>query len=147
MEQKILAYFKECVDPDPRLITAKRYDKKKKKIIEEQIWHVPPTRPISISGLAVALGVNRDTLLEYSYDDEFSGTLKKARAIVEQAYEERMLRGGQGMVTGAIFALKANFGWNDGSKKDDSQNLTLIGIIQQIAADNRRSAIDITPHS
>src|SRR3989338_10128016 len=69
------------------------------------------SKPISISGLAVALDINRQTLLNYSKTEEFFGTIKKAKAICEKYTEESLFIGRK--IAGAIFNLKNNYGWKD----------------------------------
>jgi len=64
----------------------------------------------TMSGLANHLGMDRRTLLEYSKDDIFSPTIKRARERVHQALEQRLYGNN---VTGIIFNLKNNFGWKD----------------------------------
>ena len=64
----------------------------------------------TMSGLAYHLEMDRRTLLEYSKDDEFSPTIKKARDRVHIALEQRLYGNN---VTGIIFNLKNNFGWKD----------------------------------
>lgn len=67
-------------------------------------------KPITITGLALALGFNsRQTLLNYENDPVFMDTIKRAKSQVEMAYEERLATTGN---AGSIFALK-NFGWTD----------------------------------
>ncbi|MDE3037100.1 MAG: DNA-packaging protein [Pseudomonadota bacterium] len=68
-----------------------------------------PARPISITGLALALDTTRETLLDYQCRDEYSDTIKKGKLRVENFYEERLVLKNAG---GSIFALK-NFGWRD----------------------------------
>lgn len=69
-------------------------------------------RPITMSGLASYLGVSRQTLVNYSYKDEFVDTIKKARDMVQADMEERALCG-LSNPTFSIFSLKNNFGWVD----------------------------------
>ncbi len=66
---------------------------------------------ITICGLALALGfVSRNSLLDYEdYSEEFFRTIKRAKARVEQYYEEHLVANN---AAGSIFALK-NFGWQD----------------------------------
>jgi hypothetical protein len=74
-------------------------------------------KPLTITGLALALGTTRQTLLEYEgevqgrekKDPEFADTVKRLKTIVEN-YAEQALFGKN--ATGPIFALK-NFGWSD----------------------------------
>lgn len=73
----------------------------------------------TMSGLALFLDIDRKTLLNYSKDEEFFPTIKRARAKVEEALEQRLY--GQS-VTGVIFNLKNNFGWAD--KQEIQQSVT-----------------------
>ena len=65
--------------------------------------------PLTITGLALALDTTRETLMDYQNNDEFSYTVKKAKLMIENAYEHRLIQNGR---AGDIFALK-NFGWKD----------------------------------
>jgi hypothetical protein len=66
--------------------------------------------PITWTGLALGLGFHgRGELDNYEGYDGFSHSVKRAKAIVQHAYERR-LHGNS--PTGAIFALK-NMGWSD----------------------------------
>jgi hypothetical protein len=69
-------------------------------------------RPYTVSGLAVALDTNRQTLINYEDKDEFFDTIKKAKAKIE-AYNEEMLYNKNIPTTGVIFNLKNNYGWKD----------------------------------
>lgn len=64
---------------------------------------------ITITGLCLYLGINKDTLYEYAKKDEFKDIINNARLIVENSYEISLRKTGR---TGDIFALK-NFGWKD----------------------------------
>lgn len=69
----------------------------------------------TMSGLAYALGVDRRTLHSYSLNDEFLPSLKKAKARVETALEQRLYSGN---VAGVIFNLKNNYSWTDKQEID-----------------------------
>lgn len=77
------------------------------------------SEPITITGLALALGTTRETLCEYEERDEFVDTVKTAKLRVQHAYEKRLVKRGNG---GDIFALK-NFGWKDKSEVDNTLNI------------------------
>lgn len=68
-----------------------------------------PLEKQCITGLALHLDTNRETLCSYGNKDMFSDTIKKAKARVEYAYEQRGLTRGNAF---DIFALK-NLGWTD----------------------------------
>lgn len=85
MQEIIDAYFKDCNEKN---------------------------NPYTMSGLAKALNMSRQSLINYSKDEEFFDTIKKARAEVEQQLEENALKGVSNS-TFTIFNLKNNFGWQD----------------------------------
>lgn len=73
----------------------------------------------TLSRLAVFCDCDRSTLRDYSSDDEFSPTIKKAKTMIE-SYQEEFLFSGKS-VAGAIFSLKNNYGWED--KTQQEQNI------------------------
>ena len=85
VEEKINAYFKYCEDKD---------------------------KPYTMSGLAYYLGIDRKTLLNYSKDEDYFPTIKKARDRVQMQLEENALLN-KGNPTFTIFNLKNNFDWKD----------------------------------
>ena len=95
MERDIDAYFKDC-------------DKRK--------------RPYTMSGLAHALDMSRQSLINYSNNENFFDTIKKAREKVEQQLEENALMG-KGNSTFTIFNLKNNFGWKDKIEVADNREI------------------------
>ena len=89
LQDKINAYFKEC---------------KLKEI------------PLSITGLALALDTNRQTLINYQDKDGYENIVDRAKLMIENAYEIRLIENGR---SGDIFALK-NFGWTDRQEIDNN---------------------------
>lgn len=75
-------------------------------------------KPITITGLALALDTTRETICDYGEKDEFSDSIRVARLRCENFAEERLYGG---PATGPIFALK-NYGWKD--TQDINQNNT-----------------------
>lgn len=69
-------------------------------------------KPYTMSGLAYALDMDRRSLLNYSKDEKFFPTIKKAREKVEQQLEENALMN-KANATFTIFNLKNNYGWRD----------------------------------
>ncbi|WP_443751091.1 terminase small subunit [Asticcacaulis solisilvae] len=69
----------------------------------------PSDRP-TVTGLAMALGLNRRQLIGYGDDDDYADIVAMARARVEAFNENRLY---DGNVTGTIFNLRNNFGWED----------------------------------
>lgn len=66
--------------------------------------------PITWTGLALFLGFSsRQSIDEYAKYDGFSDSVKRAKLLVEYAYEIRVMGNN---ATGPIFVLK-NMGWSD----------------------------------
>lgn len=107
MQEKIDAYFEECkgrplVDDEGNVMT----DKNGIPIIID-------SKPLTITGLALALGLNsRQALLNYQGRKEFNDTITRAKAKVEQYAEERLFD--KDGANGAKFSLANNFeGWKE----------------------------------
>jgi len=77
--------------------------------------------PFTITGLALALGTSRATLMNYEKKEKYFNTVKEAKTKVEN-YAEKRLFGNN--ATGPIFALK-NFGWKDKSEVDQNTKISL----------------------
>lgn len=94
MQEKIDKYFNEC-------------DRKKE--------------PYTITGLALALDLDRKSINNYAKDSEFFPTIKKAKLIVENYLEKRLIN--DSSATGIIFNLKNNYGWSDKQEIQHSGNI------------------------
>jgi hypothetical protein len=101
MQVKIDKYFDHC-DNRIRVIYDNKTDTDKT---------IFDPAPYTMAGLARALEISRETLVDYSYKDKFSDAIKKARMKVHEDVETRLMEGRA--QTGAIFSLKNNFGWQD----------------------------------
>lgn len=83
----------------------------------------------TVTGLALHLGfADRRSLFEYGQTAKYGPTVKKARAIIENAIEQRLLTGKPPI--GLIFWLKNNAGWNDKQDLDITSNGETLGIVQ-----------------
>lgn len=69
----------------------------------------PSDRP-TVTGLAMVLGLSRRQLVDYAADEDYADIVAMAKARVEAFNENRLY---DGNVTGTIFNLKYNFGWED----------------------------------
>lgn len=87
--------------------------------------------PPFMIGIAIECGIDRDTLLQYAngvYDEEgatltFSGTMKRARLIVEH-WKSKQLVKAKGSTIGLIFDLKNNHNWADKTETQVNQVVT-----------------------
>lgn len=80
-------------------------------------------KPYTVSGLAFALDMTRQSLLNYEEDDEFFDTIKRAKAKIEQFAEECLFMGSN--TAGVIFNLKNNYGWKDKQEIEAEVNSTV----------------------
>lgn len=87
----------------------------------------------TLSGLAVFLEVDRQTLYNYKKRDEFFGIIKKATAKIESIYEERAIY--ENNPTGVIFALK-NMGWSDKVENKNEHEFKGIKPIEWVKSKN-----------
>lgn len=78
-------------------------------------------KPYTMSGLAYYLDLDRKSLLNYSKNEKFFPTVKKAKQKVEMMLEEQLYRLGNN--SGVIFNLKNNFGWIDKIDYDNNDEL------------------------
>ena len=100
--------------------------------------------PYTMSGLAYALGINRNTLLNYEGREPFVGTVKRARERVERQLEEGLLTR-ERQVAGHIFNLKNNFGWKDTQEVEHTHTLLAIGLPGSVPAQLEPPVIDVSP--
>lgn len=89
------------------------------EILEEYFDSVPEEE-ITITGICLALGINKNTFYDYAKKDGFKEITDRARMIVENSYEISLRKNGR---TGDIFALK-NFGWKDKLEDDEEDKDT-----------------------
>ena len=87
------------------------------KVVQDKVVRKVKTKqkPLTVTGLAVALGTSRDVLLDYETTylekyPEFSNTIKEAKEQIK-AYAEESLFGTN--TAGVIFSLKNNWGFKD----------------------------------
>lgn len=83
--------------------------------------------PYTVTGLALALDIDRRTLLNYSDKDEFFPTIKKAKLRVENYLEKRLIK--DSSTTGIIFNLKNNYDWRDKQEIEHSGKLKLEDVL------------------
>ena len=83
---------------------------------------IESNEPVTWTGLALYLGFSsRQSIDEYQKYKGFSDSVKRAKLLVELAYEKRLLGNN---ATGPIFVLK-NMGWSDKQELDVTQKSTV----------------------
>lgn len=129
MQEMIDKYFEQCegaekVDAEGNVFT----DKYGEPIIFGR-------RPMTITGLALALGFNsRQALLNYQAKDEFNDTITRAKARIEQYAEERLFD--KDGANGAKFSLANNFeGWKEKQHIDADVNGNAVSINIELSDD------------
>lgn len=147
LEEKIEEYFKGCFEEkwfDEEIRDENGYcllDDKGKKVYKP-IKRLVQIKPITITGLAVALNTSRSTLLNYGDREEFFVTIKKAKDFIENALEEGMLKGDINP-TAAIFNAKNNFGWKDKTETDITSDGEKIQGINYIIPNGNNSQTNV----
>lgn len=117
IQKKINDYFDYC-------------DARAKKVWDDKVqkeYMISDPAPYTMHGLARSMGIDRDTLINYSHKKKFFGAIKEARERVAEDVETRMMDGKA--QAGSIFNLKNNFGWKDKTEQDittDGKPLILI---------------------
>jgi hypothetical protein len=87
------------------------------------------TRPFTMSGLANALDMSRQSLLNYKNRDEYFDTITRARRKVEEYAEERLYdRDG---VNGAKFNLVNNFDWRNKSNSEEAREERKVALAEK----------------
>lgn len=81
-------------------------------------------KPYTMTGLALSLGIDRRTLINYGNKELFFTLIKNAKAKVEEQLEENLYRLGNN--SGVIFNLKNNYGWRDSVEVTDNRELNKV---------------------
>lgn len=101
---------------------------------EDTMWLRPPT----VTGLGLALGLSRQSIVDYRKKDDFLDSITRAKQMVEQFNEEHLLTAKS--ANGVAFNLKNNFGWKD-KREEEITHKGDMGA-QIIAARNRAGIKD-----
>lgn len=109
LENKINEYFLLC---EPHV--ASKQTVKDGEVVE--VNYITEQKPYTITGLALHLGTNRQTILNYQEKEEFFDTIKRAKDKCEK-YAEEYLYVGKNQ-TGGIFNLVNNYGWENKSRTE-----------------------------
>lgn len=83
--------------------------------------------PYTVTGLAMALDMDRKSLINYQEKDEFFHTIKNAKMKVEEYLERRLIK--DSSVTGIIFNLKNNYDWRDKQEIEHSGAIKLEDVL------------------
>lgn len=100
LQKEINKYFDDCDNRQRKEVTK-----------NGDVIYVPAPRPYTVTGLALALETNRETLINYENRDEFFDTIKNAKLKCENFAEESLWT--EKIAAGVIFNLKNNYGWKD----------------------------------
>lgn len=146
LQKKIDAYFADCdshVEDVTEWVQARNTKGQLKKdenglnyLVE--VTHKIKTvqRPYTITGLAIALGTNRSTLINYEDKEEYFDTIKNAKEKIHNFTEERLYDAHPAAV---IFNLKNNYGWKDKTEVEQENTGELTIKIEKFDGDNSTS--------
>lgn len=82
--EAISEYFKDCETPEKRDV----YCKKRQEVVE-----IDDYRPMTVEGLAYALGLTRSGLIVYQERKEFQEVIESAKAYIEMKKTELAWKG------------------------------------------------------
>ena len=88
-------------------------------------------QPYTVTGLALALDLDRRGLIEYQRRWPFANAIKRAKAKV-QGWLEAQAYSRDKQVAGVIFGLKNNYGWADKSETTTNVNVQVSEITHRI---------------
>lgn len=98
-----------------------------------KVEETPAPLPVTMSGLANSLGMDRISLLNYEKrevkgEKKFFNTIREARRLVEEFAEGKLFQ--PGVANGAAFSLRNNAkGWEDRRKVDENSKREVSGHI------------------
>lgn len=119
LQYKIDEYFESCWIDKITQVTDKDGN-----ITESNVRY--QNRPYTIMGLALHLGMTRETLCQYAKDGRFSDIVKKAKQTVEMYVEEMLLVGKN--AAGPIFWLKNHADYKDKTEQEHTFNKPFVMI-------------------
>ena len=83
--------------------------------LKKQVYKTEYIEHPSMTKLAHFLKIHRETLINYGKDEEYIDSIKNAKETIESYLEDKLYGNN---VTGVIFNLKNNYGWEDRQKHD-----------------------------
>lgn len=86
----------------------------------------------TVTGLALAIGTNRQVLMDYENREGYAHIVKRAKCIIENAYELSLRKSGR---SGDIFALK-NFGWKDKQEIEHGGDIKVTKVVHEVVGGN-----------
>ena len=101
------------------------------KILNEY-FETTEENKITITGICLALDLDKSTFYDYEKREGYQDIVKRARMIVENSYEMSLRESGR---TGDIFALK-NFGWRDKMEVENNSELTKLDELLKAVKDD-----------
>lgn len=129
MQAAIDAYFDRCEGE-------KLLDEEGNPVLDRQ--GLPITinaRPPTVSGLALALGLNsRQSLINYQGKKKFADTVKRAKLRVEEYCERQLFD--KDRRQGAEFNLRYNFRWEEREEKKEEDRVGGVVLIPDIRSED-----------
>lgn len=141
LEQAIRSYFDSCDPHTERRVVDCGINEK-----GETIWRerevMTEQKPYTVSGLARAIGLTRQGLIEYGRKEKFSDTVEDAKERCHE-FAESQLYGRS--ATGAAFSLKNNWNWRDRQEVDHTTKDQPIPLLAGLAPAKLEVEDDASP--
>lgn len=111
LEKKINLYFEYCDN-----FTKTIYEDGEEKIISAP-------KPYTVTGLALYLGMSKDTLINYHGKAGYKDIIERAKLRIHAYAEEQLFTNNR--QAAMIFNLKNNWGWKDKTEQEVDLNNTI----------------------
>ena len=143
LQELVRDYIDSNIIETPRVKTKIiKHKNAEDEIIEEpvlskngkQIIDVELAKPLTITGLCIHCGIIKDQLFDWGQDDAYKLIVKQAKEEIEN-YLQYVAMNEQYNVTGAIFNLKCNFGYNDKQQQQTNVQINNIERLIKVCED------------
>ena len=98
--------------------------------------------PLTVAGLAVSLGVDRKTIINYKKREKFFPIIKIALDFINQDHEERLSSGKSVSPAGTIFIMKNNFNYVEKMDYDMSGHISIGEVLKKTLTGDSKNAIE-----
>lgn len=126
LDLAIQNYFAQCDPHTEKRLVPTGQDEKGNMLFDARNVLTEP-QPYTVSGLARALNISRETLVQYKNSDKFSDSILPAYERCHEYAEQQLYGKSAG---GASFSLKNNWGWTDRKEIDHTtkgERMPLLG--------------------
>lgn len=135
---ELISVFDESLSPSKRAFNSPE------ELIERfrryLVWTYQYKKPMTLERCALFLGIDSHNFRRYMNKDEYAPVIKRIREFILSDKVERLNY--KQAVTGIIFDLKNNEGWQDKSEIDVKGEVTFVGKLREAVAKSKALTIE-----